>query len=214
MASVLSGTRLQIARLLQRDGTDTVESLADKLGLAAATVRRHLDIMQRDGVVAFEELRKGTGRPCHSFRLSEAGQEALPKAYDRFLTLMLQEIAALKKGDLAEKDGNEALSYLLRRMASSFAGTYPVPVNGPFQQRLDTLMNVMQDIGYSPDVERRDGSVFLHVRNCPFRSVAQEIEATCLFDQEFIAALIGRQATRVQCMARGNLACCYDLGKA
>jgi predicted ArsR family transcriptional regulator len=50
MASVLSGTRLQIARLLQRDGTDTVESLADKLGLAAATVRRHLDIMQRDGV--------------------------------------------------------------------------------------------------------------------------------------------------------------------
>ena len=46
----------------QRDGAN-VDGLAKEMQLAPATVRRHLDILARDGLVGHTEVRKPTGRP-------------------------------------------------------------------------------------------------------------------------------------------------------
>ena len=74
----MEGTRLLILQLLQKNNSDTVEGLAKAIGLAPATIRRHLDILQRDRFVAFEEIRKKTGRPEYSFFLTHDGPETLP----------------------------------------------------------------------------------------------------------------------------------------
>ena len=88
----MEGTRLRILQLLQKDGHATVEGLATGIGLAPATIRRHLDILQRDRLVGFDEVRKRTGRPEYSFYLTEDGQESLPKDYDRLLAMVVDEI--------------------------------------------------------------------------------------------------------------------------
>ena len=54
----MEGTRLRILQLLQRNSCDTVDGLAKSIGLAPATIRRHLDILQCDRFVSFEEVRK------------------------------------------------------------------------------------------------------------------------------------------------------------
>ena len=72
----MEGPRLRILQLLQKNTNDTVGGLAQAIGLAVATIRRHLDILRRDPLVAFEEVRKKTGRPEYSFFLTEDGQEA------------------------------------------------------------------------------------------------------------------------------------------
>ena len=69
----MEGARLRILQLLQKHSNDTVEGLANAIGLAPATIRRHLDILQRDRLVTFEEVRKRTGRPEYSFYLTEGG---------------------------------------------------------------------------------------------------------------------------------------------
>ena len=53
----MEGTRLGILTLLQRQSA-TVDQLRTELGLAAATVRRHLDILQRDRLVTFQAVRR------------------------------------------------------------------------------------------------------------------------------------------------------------
>ena len=212
MATVLAGTRLTIAKLLQREGVATVESLAGQLELAAATVRRHLDILQRDGLVVFEEERKGTGRPRHSFHLTELGQEALPKAYDYFLALLLREMAGIERGALDQKDGNEVVRYALQGMARGLAASYTAGLDGSFEDRLTTLMDAMENVGYSPELQRQDGLVFLFVHNCPFRSVVNEVREVCLFDETFISTTLGINVTRTDCIAQGSTACCYTLG--
>ena len=211
MASVLTGTRLTIAKLLQREGAATVESLAGQFELAAATVRRHLDILQRDGLVVFEEERKGAGRPRHSFRLSEMGQEALSKAYDHFLVLLLREMVGIERGALDQRDGNEVVRYLLKRMARGLAASYATSRDGSFEDRLTTLVDAMEDVGYSPELQRQDDSVFLLVHNCPFRAVAREVEEACLFDHEFISTVLDTSVARMDCIAKGSIACCYKL---
>jgi predicted ArsR family transcriptional regulator len=209
VANALTSTRLKIARLLQREGEATVESLATWIGLASATVRRHLDILQRDGLVAFEEVRRGTGRPEHSFRLSELGHEALPKAYDRLLSLLLREISLLERGALDQKGGVEILRSLFKGMARTLAASYPVPHGGSIEDRLSALLNALEDVGYSPEMRRGEGYIVVLVHNCPFRSVAREIDGACLFDQEFMSTMLGTPVERTHSIARGETSCCY-----
>ena len=47
--------------------------MAQAMGLASATVRRHLDILQRDHLVSWTEARRQTGRPHYVFFLTENG---------------------------------------------------------------------------------------------------------------------------------------------
>ena len=70
----MEGTRLGILTLLQHQ-TATVDQLSTKLGLASPTVRRHLDILQRDRFVTFQAVRRKQGRPEHAYSLTEEGHE-------------------------------------------------------------------------------------------------------------------------------------------
>ena len=69
--------------------------MAKEIGLAPATVRGHLDILQRDRLVDFAEVRQRTGRPGYAFYLTDAGHETLPKGYDVLLGLVVQELDTL-----------------------------------------------------------------------------------------------------------------------
>lgn len=72
-------TRDIILEIIQNRKSETVNGLAQELSLAPATIRRHLDILQRDGLVTFTEVRHGTGRPEFSFSLTERGHETPSK---------------------------------------------------------------------------------------------------------------------------------------
>ncbi len=73
MAVALEGTRLKILNILRSQGSVTVEDLAKDIGLASSTIRRHLDILQRDQLVAFDQVRRKLGRPEFAYRLTEHG---------------------------------------------------------------------------------------------------------------------------------------------
>lgn len=211
MATSLGGTRLTIVRLLQQVGEATVECLANQLGLATATVRRHLDILQRDRLVSYVEVRKAAGRPEYSFFLTEAGHESLPKAYDRLLSLLLGEISRLERGALDQKDGGQIMRLLFQRMARRLAQSSPLSDGTSIEDRLTNLSRVLDEGGFSPEVQQSEESVALVVRNCPFRSVAREMEQVCLFDQEFISALLGIPVSKSQSISQGDPTCCYNL---
>ena len=103
MASSLEGTRLNVLSILQRQGSITVDQLAQVTGLASATIRRHLDILQRDNLVAFRQVRKKLGRPEYSYFLTEDGQESGYRDYRKLLTLLMSEIKRLDTDALANK---------------------------------------------------------------------------------------------------------------
>ena len=75
-------TRQTILGILRRRQA-TVGDLTTELGLAPATIRRHLDILARDGHVDVSQVRRRTGRPHYLFSLSEGppqiDYDGLPK---------------------------------------------------------------------------------------------------------------------------------------
>src|SRR5215468_3907789 len=82
--NILKQTRSAIVDLLKANGAMSVERLAGELGVSKVCVRRHLRLLESDGLVTFEEERHDRGRPRFIYRLTEKGARLFPQIYDEF----------------------------------------------------------------------------------------------------------------------------------
>lgn len=199
-------TRQRILQIIQRQHTETVGGLARELNLAPATVRRHLDILQRDGMVEFAEIRKRTGRPEHSFSLTERGHESLPKGYDSLLSALVGEFTRIGAEDIAGKTGSEALDAALTRLGHGVGRGY---LNSGTKTRLATAVQALRDGDFEPEVLERQGETRITLGNCPFRSVALADDAVCAYDTAILQAILGTAVRRERCISRGHACCEY-----
>ena len=201
----MEGTRGRIVRILQQEGAATVDSLSKELGLAPATIRRHLDILQRDRIVSFIQVRKATGRPEYSFSLTEIGHETLPKGYDVLLADLVEELGGLRADEIGDRSGSELLNLVLTRVGERAAAEYR---SGDVDVAR-TLQAVLEDRSFAPELERREDGLRIRVTNCPFRSVARLDEAVCTFGKSLISAIVGTEIRQEAGIARGGLHCSY-----
>src|SRR3954462_13669456 len=74
-----AGSRRGILMVLKKRGRARAEELAEELGITASAVRQHLTGLLGDGLVAFEEVRSGPGRPKHVYRLTPAAGTLVPR---------------------------------------------------------------------------------------------------------------------------------------
>ena len=206
----MEGTRLRILQLLQRNTHDTVGGLAGAIGLAPATIRRHLDILQRDRLVAFEQVRKKTGRPEYSFYLTDGGQEALPKDYDQLLGMMVHELSGMTAGDVSAKNGQQILELVFRRISTKVTRTYEGELAGKdLTHRLKTLMGHLGEANFFPEADVAAGNLRIRLLNCPFRCVALENDTVCKFDLHLISSMLDLDIQRAECIHDGDSGCMY-----
>ena len=205
----MEGTRLHILMTLQKDGHGTVESLAQALQLASATVRRHMDILQRDRLVSFQTVKKPTGRPEFSFFLTEAGHEMLPKDYQHMLGSLFQEMTSLEKGDIEGQDGKGLVELLLYRIATSIAERAQLPSDANISQRMAVLASVLEQERFSPQVTQDSQGISIRLFNCPFRSGALVHDSICHLDSHLISSVLDTEVSLVNCVAWGDSSCCY-----
>lgn len=202
----MRSTRQRILRIIQSRRTETVAGLAKELGLAAATVRRHLDILQRDGMVQFGEVRKKTGRPEYAFSLTERGHESMPKRYDALLSGLLREVGQLDATQMAGKAGAEALEIALARLGRGAARRYLDPDAGT---PVATAVRALREMEFEPEVREGPSGTRISLSNCPFRSVALSDDAVCSYDSAMLEAILGTPVRRERCISRGHDCCEY-----
>ena len=207
----MEGTRLQILQLLQKNGHATVEGLATGIGLAPATIRRHLDILQRDRLVGFEEVRKKTGRPEYSFCLTEDGQEALPKNYDKLLKQVVGEIGKLTEEDVRGNDGSQILHEIFVGLSEKARSENASPSGQSLKQRVEALVTTLGSQDFSPVVEKNGDVIELRLMNCPFRSVAMQNQSICSYDFHLIASTLKEDIARIESIRDGADGCLYRI---
>ena len=206
MVVATTGTRLKILKLLQEWGEASVSQLSEALNLATATVRRHLDVLLRDRLVAFHEVRKSLGRPQYTFTLTEEGQETLPKHYHELLGSLLSELSHLAPDDVRGLDDNKLPQLLFSRMAEEVTKPY---AQEDLKERLSSLMQILTEGDFAPEMEDLDGGLRIHLHNCPYRAVAQSQESVCLLDQALISNMLQAPVERELCIRNGDRHCCY-----
>ena len=191
-------TRQTILGILRRRKA-TVSDLTQQLGLAPATVRRHLDILARDGHVDVAQVRRRTGRPHYLFSISEAGEDQFPKHYVRITNRLIDEIVALKATETADCNGPELAELVFQKMAQRLAQRIAPRIHGSsLRERMRATTEALAEEGIVFDVEESEEGYLLLGQGCPCPRVADGKSQMCAHDQRLLSTLLGADVTYVE----------------
>ncbi|HYM70676.1 MAG TPA: winged helix-turn-helix transcriptional regulator, partial [bacterium] len=77
-----STTRGEILSLIKRHGPLTVQELSRRLEITPMGVRQHLAILERDGQLRSDGVRRGQGRPSRVYSITPEGDKIFPRTYE------------------------------------------------------------------------------------------------------------------------------------
>jgi predicted ArsR family transcriptional regulator len=205
LGDVAAGTRQRVARSILENGPSTAALLAERLGLTAAAVRRHLDHLVAEGLVVGREPRtygsRGRGRPARVFVLTEAGRDSFDQAYDDLATSALRF--------LADHAGAGAVTAFARARLHDVEQRYrPFVDAADPAQRPDALASVLTGDGYAASVRTAPGTgAQLCQHHCPVAHVAEQFPQLCEAETEVFARLLGTHVQRLATIAHGDGVC-------
>ncbi len=206
-----AGTRARIARLIGEEGPITVASLAERLGVTTAGVRRHLDCMLADGLVETREVgrvtRRGRGRPAKSYVLTDSGHSSLSNSYDDLAVQALEFLAAEHGRGAVEAFATRRFAELETRLAPRVdaAGSDPA-------DRATALAAALHEEGFAAS-SRPVGqgtpaqAVQLCQGHCPVQHAAQKFPELCDAETRTFSRLLGVDVRRLATLATGAHVC-------
>jgi predicted ArsR family transcriptional regulator len=192
-------TRERILLLLRRHGHLSAPRLAGLLDRTTVGVRRHLALLERDGLVTASVEKPTRGRPAAVYRLTDAGHETFPRHYDE----LAREALTFLKGQDAAVLG-QFLAWRNQRLAASYAGQ----VDGAtLEDRTKALAEVLTQQGYMAEVESVPGGLRLCQHNCTVEHLASELPDLCASEAQLFELLLGTPVRREATIARGAVRC-------
>jgi predicted ArsR family transcriptional regulator len=193
------GTRERILVLLRRHGRLSAPRLAELLQLTSVGVRRHLALLERDGLVDATIEKPKRGRPTAVYRLTDAGLETFPRHYDEVAS---EALAFLKGQDAATLA--QFLAWRNERLAASYAGRVE---GATLAERTDALAEVLNEQGFMAEVEPADGGLRLCQHNCTVEHLATELPDLCASEAELFERLLGTRVERETTIVDGAVRC-------
>lgn len=202
-------TRQEIVRLLLESGPITVAELGRELGISAAGVRRHLDVLVDGGdaesqpAAAWQHV--GRGRPAKRYRLTAAGRAKLEHAYD--------DLASAAMRQLREIGGEEAVrTFARRRIDTILDGVAPAGSadDSAVEDAAERVAEALTRAGYATTTTRVGGPVQgiqICQHHCPVSHVAEEFPELCEAEQQAISEVLGTHVQQLASIANGDCAC-------
>ena len=205
----MENTRQTILEILRRRRQVTVADLTSELGLAPATIRRHLDILARDSYVSFSQVRRQTGRPHYVFSLSEAGEDLFPKHYVRVTNRLIEEVIALTPEETSGRGGSELADLVFQKMAQRLAQRIAPHIHGSgLAERIEATTEALEEEGIVFDIEQSEDSYLLVGHGCPCPRVAENQSHVCAHDQRLLSLLLAADVTYVEPSSVGQEGYC------
>lgn len=196
-------TRDEILELLKRHGNLSVDQMAGHLSITPMGVRQHLNILEKDGLVSCQAVRRGLGRPSHLYSLTPAAREYFPQNYESFALTLLDDIQA--------NQGDEAVGELFRRRAERLAEQFRQKVSAKdLKTRVSQLAQVLDEAGSMTSLEEpADGTYVLNEHNCSILGVALQYPQACRYEKELFERILGVKVERQECQSSGQNSCRY-----
>jgi predicted ArsR family transcriptional regulator len=192
-------TRDKILLLLRRHGRLSAPQLAELLGVTSVGVRRHLTLLDRDGLVTAGIEKPKRGRPTAVYRLTDAGLETFPRRYD--------EVAREALAFLGREDAS-ALSQFLAWRNERLAASYAKRVDGAtLAERATALAEVLSEQGFMAEVEATPDGLRLCQHNCTVEHLANELPDLCASEAKLFEQLLGTPVEREETIVRGDVRC-------
>ncbi len=210
--SGLTSTKHNILQSLLRHGQAAAGQLAQELNLSTQAIRRHLNELEAEGLIEYQSVQQGMGRPQHLYQLSSAGRDRLsPQKYSEFAVSFLDT--------LAETAGKEQVSKVLEKQWQRKAAEYRTRLgSGNLKQRIAKLVQLRQEEGYMAELHQasppKKQQFVLVEHNCAISDVAESYPSICGHELEMFAAVLPDCVVqRTQWINDGEHRCGYSIEK-
>ncbi len=196
-------TRDEIMELVKRHGSLSVDQLAGHLSITPMGVRQHLNILEKDGLVSCQAVRRGLGRPSHLYSLTAAAREYFPQSYEAFALTLLDNIQT--------QHGEEAVDSLFETRANKLVEQLRAKVSGgDLKTRVTQLARALDETGSMSSFEQVDDSTFvLNEHNCSILGVAMHYPQACRHELDLFERVLDAKVQRQQCQSAGQTICRY-----
>jgi DeoR family transcriptional regulator, suf operon transcriptional repressor len=206
MTEQQTSTKQDILEHLLKQGQATAQDLATILDISTQAIRRHLKDLQVEGLIVYQSVSAGTGRPQHIYHLSPKGRDRFPNQYDRFVLSFLDT--------LVENLGYEQAGKMLEQHWQKKSIDYRQQLGtGALLERVAKLVELRRQEGYMAEyhpLEGENGKFILTEYNCAISHVAASFPAVCGHELEmFAAALEDCQIERTHWIVDGEHQCGY-----
>jgi len=167
----------------------TAVELAERVGTSSNAVRVHLDGLRDAGLVDYEVVRRGVGKPTHLFSLTATAENLLSTAYAPAMQALLDTLRDRLDGELrpALRQAGEALSAHYRDRADLAA-----------RPSLAAALRMLEALGSPAHLGRRGPDHVLSNNCCPLSAITRETPQMCGMMEAFVSAASGLE-THEQC---------------
>jgi predicted ArsR family transcriptional regulator len=197
-------TRRSILEYLKEHGRASLEELAQCAGVVPMSARGHLNVLERDGLISYEEERGKVGRPRFVYSLTDRGHDHFPKSYHTLCNRLL---------DTVTTDSQNASCELASRLAERWAADYVERLcDLSFDEQVRTLTQIRTDEGAMATCEAVADGYVIHQRNCPASCVASRFpQIICAAEIGFMRRLINAPVERLTWAVNGDATCSYRI---
>ncbi len=203
--AALPTTRRQIVETLKRRGEASVAELSTNLRITAPAVRRHLTVLESEGLVRHQPQPEGPGRPTNRYVLTAAAEILFPKRYSDLTNELLGYL---------EEGGPELVPAAFERRRERRATAALARLEGrSFDGKVEELTRILDEDGYLAEAERvGDGFWRVTEHNCAILGVATRYGQACTSEIAFLReALPEATVERVTHMIAGAHMCSYEI---
>ena len=200
-----ASTRRQVAASILTHGPSTAASLAERLSLTAAAIRRHLDLLEEQGLVDAREQRvygpRGRGRPAKVFALTDAGRATFYTAYDDLAIGALDFLRRTAGSAAVEAFAEERIAATEARYARAVSEAEPgvTPAGA--------LATALSADGYAASSQPAGAGEQLCQHHCPVAHVAAEFPELCEAETAAFSRVLGVHVQRLATIAHGDGVC-------
>ena len=199
-------TRRQILDILKQRGGVTLDELAREIGLSPVTIRAHLSVLERDGLIASDEVRGRVGRPHFVYSLADKAQQHFPATYHVAAHRFLQGFK-----DVASP---QQMALLVERVAERWAAEKEGRLAGKgLEERVAEVARIRSEEGAMSEWERFNGGYVIRQHHCTLSQIAQLHPEVCETELMYIRRLLGSDVSvdRETFISGGAQKCIYRI---
>ena len=185
-------TKQDILQQLLKRGQGTAHQLAETLAISPQAIRRHLKELEAEGLIAYQSVQQGMGRPQHIYHLSRQGRDLFPHNYGEFAVSFLDT--------LVETVGEKQLGEVLRKQWERKGLEYRDRLGkGSLEERVTKLVELRREEGYMAELHQIEDKnsqgitstkFILAEHHCAISEVAESYPTVCGHELEMFAAIL------------------------
>ncbi|WP_439437335.1 helix-turn-helix transcriptional regulator [Salinivibrio costicola] len=198
----------RILDTIKREGRVSAKVLADNLNMTTMGVRQHLQSLERDGLVDFEDIRAKVGRPTRHWSLTATGHRRFADSHHDLSVTLIDSVQ--------EVFGDQGVAKVIaQREAATFAQYQDALKDcDNLEAKLQTLAYLRESEGYMAELHRDGADYMLIEHHCPICQAAKTCPALCRSEIQLFRHLLGNRyrVEREEHIVSGQHRCTYRIG--